>query len=83
MKVFVVDFKMSDILRNPFKSCSRCKVRLNTLKLDSHVLCITCRGKNCSITDRCEVCSEWSDGDMNTYVKHMARLERKTANIQS
>ena len=55
-------------------------MRLNTLKLDSHVLCITCRGKNCSITDRCVVCSEWSDGDLNTYVKLMARLERESAN---
>ena len=59
------------------RTCSECRVRMSSIDIDPHILCISCRGKKCGVDDRCPVCEGWSDERMTAYTKHQASLERK------
>ena len=59
------------------KSCSKCRTRMSTRDYDSHLLCVTCRGKDCNIESRCDVCKDWSIEHMTRYVEHQASLLKK------
>ena len=59
------------------RSCPNCRIRMSSHDVDNHVICTSCRGKNCNVTDRCDVCKSWSLEKMNAYVKHQSSLERK------
>ena len=50
---------------------------MSSLDLDSHIICVACRGKNCNMSDRCDFCCEWSDERMSKYMKHQGTLQRK------
>ena len=64
------------------RTCSTCRCRMSNPDLDSHVICIACRGKSCSLTIRCDHCIDWTDDKMNLYLKHQASLERKRKSKQ-
>ena len=59
------------------RCCPSCRARMSTLKHDSHVLCIQCRGVNCNLEERCDICRSWSEEVMNKYLKHQRSLECK------
>ena len=59
------------------RNCPNCNIRMSSLDLDSHVICTNCRGKSCSFEDRCDLCNDWSNDKMKSYMKHQASLERK------
>ena len=59
------------------RSCPNCRIRMSSHDFDNHVICTACRGKNCNITDRCDMCKSWSLDKMTAYVKHQSSLERK------
>ena len=54
-----------------------CAVRMSSIDLDNHVVCMKCTGKVCDSDTRCDVCRDWSDEKMLAYVKHQKGLERK------
>ena len=59
------------------RNCPNCRIRMSSKDLDSHVICVACRGKNCNSTDRCDFCKDWTDDRMSKYLKHQATLQRK------
>ena len=59
------------------RSCPICKTRMSSRDNDPHSHCVGCRGKSCAFDDRCDVCIEWDDDKMNSYLKHQRRLENK------
>ena len=59
------------------RTCSQCNTRMSSPDIDAHSLCISCRGKCCSLDDRCAVCASWPETQLVAYVKHRAALERK------
>ena len=50
---------------------------MSSLDLDSHVICVGCRGKDCNLNERCDFCMAWSDERMSRYLKHQGTLKRK------
>ena len=44
----------------PQCSCARCYSRMNSIDHDKHLLCIRCRGYECSVDLRCEESENWS-----------------------
>ena len=65
--------------RNRYCQTKGCKARLARLSLDPHVLCVGCRGCECDLQTRCEVCDSWTESAMLDYLGHLAKLERKRA----
>ena len=59
------------------RNCPNCRIRMSSLDLDSHVICVNCRGKSCNINDCCDMCVGWSESQMSNYLRHQASLERK------
>ena len=43
-----------------WRKCSSCPRRMSKKSADRHTECITCRGFDCDINNRCEECLEWS-----------------------
>ena len=54
---------------------------------DHHCLCIVCRGKSCTLDDRCEKCHEWTDECCKSVADYVEKLslqhERKTESSSS
>ena len=44
----------------PQRSCARCPSRMSSIDCDKHLICIRCRGYECSVELRCEECESWS-----------------------
>ena len=59
------------------KSCSSCHVRMSTKDFDTHIICIVCRGGDCNIDKRCDVCIDWPEERMAQYVSYQALLLKK------
>ena len=51
------------------RSCSRCHGRMSSFSLHRHLLCIKCKGADCDLNTRCDECSSWTKGEMESYVK--------------
>ena len=54
------------------------KNRMSTKTFDTHCICVTCRGNDCSYNVQCDECADWLDDHMRTYVKYYAKLEGKS-----
>ena len=67
----------SSSAKKPVRNCPNCSIRMSSIDFDSHIICSNCRGKSCSIEDRCDFCLDWSNDKMKAYMKHQASLERK------
>ena len=52
------------------RTCNMCRARMSNLDLDPHLICISCRGVDCTLADRCNECVVWPDERMNAYLKH-------------
>ena len=46
------------------RKCSSCPRRMSKKSADRHTICISCRGFDCDINNRCEECLEWSEDDI-------------------
>ena len=56
------------------RKCSSCPKRMSKKSADRHTVCITCRGFDCDINNRCEECLEWSEDDIIAYAKYRKSL---------
>ena len=64
----------SDVRRN----CIACPRRMSKKTVDSHTLCISCRGSDCDPDNRCEECMEWPEEGIKLYAKYRKSLKSKT-----
>ena len=60
------------ILSGETRLCTKCSKRMPVP--DLHTVCDLCRGTICAMTERCEICSQWSDNYMSKYLRHMNML---------
>ena len=44
---------------------------------DRHTVCISCRGFDCDLNNRCEECLEWSEDDIIAYAKYRKSLKSR------
>ena len=56
----------------------KCHRRMGSLKYDLHTVCSQCRDVVCSLTTRCEECTDWSSEVMSDYLKHKKSLATKS-----
>ena len=45
---------------------------------DSHLICVNCRGRECSLDNRCVECEGWSEEAMLKYIKYRKYLDSKS-----
>ena len=64
------------------RTCTDCSTRMSSLDFDPHLLCINCRGIECNLSVRCDICRSWSEDKMKSFVKHQASLQRKRKSKQ-
>ena len=57
--------------------CSSCPRRMSKKSADRHTVCISCRGFNCDLNNRCEECLEWSEEDIIAYAKYRKSLKSR------
>ena len=62
----------------PQRSCGRCPSRMSSIDRDKHLICIRCRGYECSVDLRCEECEGWSKEDMLAHEKIRKSLASKS-----
>ena len=62
----------------PQRSCARFYSRMSSIDRDKHLLCIYCRGYECSVDLRCEECENWSKEEMLAHVKIRKSLASKS-----
>ena len=60
-------------------SCAKCPTRMSSIDRDKHlpVICIKCRGYECSVALRCEECKGWSKEEMLSHEKVRKSLASK------
>ena len=51
--------------------------RMSKKSADRHTVCISCRGFDCDINNRCEECLEWSEEDIIAYAKYRKSLKSR------
>ena len=59
------------------RSCIKCHRRMSSLKYDLHIVCSQCCDVVCSLTTRCEECTDLSSEVMSDYLKHKKSLATK------
>ena len=69
----------SDVRRN----CIACPRRMSKKTVDRHTLCISCRGSDCDLDNRCEECMEWPEEEIKLYAKYRKSLKSKTRSKSS
>ena len=62
----------------PQHSCTKCPTRMSSIDLDKHLICIRCRGYECSVDLRCEECEGWSKEEMLIHEKIRKSLASKS-----
>ena len=72
----------SSASKKSVRLCPNCKVRMSSLELDPHRICVSCRGISCCMNERCDVCLTWDEGKMSAYLRHQASLKRKREHKQ-
>ena len=72
----------SSTSRKSVRHCPNCRVRMSSLDLDPHRICVACRGINCSMDERCDLCLTWDEGRMQSYIRHQSSLKRKREHKQ-
>ena len=65
------------------RKCLRCHRRMSRKSLDNHTFCSVCHSFDCDLGTRCEKCTDWTEDDMVTYVKHRKMLKSKHAEPKS
>ena len=59
------------------RKCISCPRRMSKKSADRHTLCITCRGFDCDLNNRCEECLEWSEEEVVKYAKYRKSLKSR------
>ena len=59
------------------RKCSSCPRRMSKKSSDRHTVCISCRGFDCDLNNRCEECLEWSEDDIIAYAKYRKSLKSR------
>ena len=59
------------------RSCPSCNTWISSLIYDKQKLCVTCRGLDCDVDERCEECSLWPLDMFEKYLKHCKSLLAK------
>ena len=59
----------------PQRSCARCPSKMSSIDRDKHLICIRCRGYECSVNLRCE---NWSEEEMLAHEKIRKSLASKS-----
>ena len=54
---------------HPQHSYTRYYSRMSSFDCDKHLLCIRCRGYQCSVNLRCEECENWSKEELLVHEK--------------
>ena len=62
----------------PQRSCAKCPTRMSSIDRDKHLICIHCRGYECSVELRCEECEGWSKEEMLSHEKIRKSLASKS-----
>ena len=57
--------------------CVSCPRRMSAKTADRHIICVACRGFDCSIDTRCEECLDWPEEDVRLYAKMSKSLKSK------
>ena len=52
------------------RNCPKCRRRMSKFVFDRHTVCFQCRSFDCDFDNRCDECLEWSQEEMEAYVKH-------------
>ena len=60
------------------RNCFTCKTRMSSLLHDSHLICVACRGRDCTMDNRCTECEGWSEEVMIKYVRYRKSLDSKS-----
>ena len=68
-----------DVRRN----CIACPSRMSKKTVDSHTLCILCRGSDCDPDNHCEECMEWPEEEIKLYAKYRKSLKSNTRSKSS
>ena len=59
------------------RSCAKCSTRMSSIDRDKHLICIKCRGYECSVALRCGECKGWSKEEMLSHEKVRKSLTSK------
>ena len=59
------------------RKCSSCPRRMSKKSADRHTLCVSCRGFDCDLNNRCEECLEWSEEEVVKYAKYRKSLKSR------
>ena len=59
------------------RNCPQCRRRMSKTIFDRHTVCHKCRGWDCFLDKRCDECLDWSQEEMEAYVKHRKSLISK------
>ena len=59
------------------RKCSSCPRRMSKKSADRHTLCVSCRGFDCDLNNRCEECLEWSEEEVVKYAKYRKPLKSR------
>ena len=65
------------------RKCSSCPRRMSKKSADLHTICISCRGFDCDINNRCEECLEWSEDDIIKYAKYCKSLKSRESSFKA
>ena len=57
--------------------CSSCPRRMSKKSADRHTICVSCRGFDCDLNNRCEECLEWSEEEVVKYAKYHKSLKSR------
>ena len=59
------------------RNCPKCRRRMSKPVFDCHTVCFHYRGFDCDTDNCCDECLEWSQEEMEAYVKHCKLILRK------
>ena len=65
------------------RKCISCSRRMSKKSADRHTLCITCRGFDCDLNNRCEECLEWSEEEVVKYAKYRKSLKSRESSSRA
>ena len=65
------------------RKCSSCPRWMCKKSADRHTFCISCKGFDCDINNRCEECLEWSEDDINKYAKYRKSLKSRESSSRA
>ena len=65
------------------RQCSSCPRRISKKSADRYTICISCRGFDCDINNRCEECLGWSGDDDIKYAKYRKSLKSRESSSKA